>query len=53
MDWENIEPDKYNLLNKHYTPGRGGGTNRVRHPTPHGYGGRRRRLRKGMAAAAS
>ncbi|ERS57595.1 hypothetical protein HMPREF1261_02268 [Corynebacterium sp. KPL1818] len=24
MDWENIEPDKYNLLNKHYTPGRGG-----------------------------
>lgn len=24
MDWYNLEPDKYNLLTKHYTPGRGG-----------------------------
>ena len=24
MDWINVEPDKYNLLTKHYTPGRGG-----------------------------
>ena len=24
MDWMNVEPDKYNLLTKHYTPGRGG-----------------------------
>lgn len=24
MDWMNVEPDKYNLLQKHYTPGRGG-----------------------------
>lgn len=24
MDWLNIEPDKYNLLDRHYTPGRGG-----------------------------
>ncbi|OFK66598.1 N-acetylmuramoyl-L-alanine amidase [Corynebacterium sp. HMSC076G08] len=24
MDWMNVEPDKYNLLRKHYTPGRGG-----------------------------
>lgn len=22
--WENIEPDRYRLMNKHYTPGRGG-----------------------------
>lgn len=24
MDWMNVEPDAYRLLNKHYTPGRGG-----------------------------
>ncbi|MCG7247451.1 N-acetylmuramoyl-L-alanine amidase [Corynebacterium simulans] len=24
MDWMNIEPDVYRLLNKHFTPGRGG-----------------------------
>ena len=24
MDWLNVEPDKYNLLDRHYTPGRGG-----------------------------
>lgn len=24
MDWKNVEPDKYNLLDRHYTPGRGG-----------------------------
>lgn len=24
MDWLNVEPDVYRLLNKHYTPGRGG-----------------------------
>ena len=24
MDWMNVEPDVYRLLNKHYTPGRGG-----------------------------
>lgn len=24
MDWENLEPDKYNHLDRHYTPGRGG-----------------------------
>ncbi len=24
MDWYNLEPDKYNLLTRHYTPGRGG-----------------------------
>lgn len=24
MDWKNVEPDVYRLINKHYTPGRGG-----------------------------
>ena len=24
MDWKNLEPDKYNLMDRHYTPGRGG-----------------------------
>lgn len=24
MDWKNLEPDVYRLINKHYTPGRGG-----------------------------
>lgn len=24
MDWMNVEPDVYRLINKHYTPGRGG-----------------------------
>ncbi|MGJ4070630.1 N-acetylmuramoyl-L-alanine amidase [Corynebacterium macclintockiae] len=24
MDWLNVEPDVYRLINKHYTPGRGG-----------------------------
>lgn len=24
MDWDNIEPDRYKLMNKNYTPGRGG-----------------------------
>lgn len=24
MDWMNVEPDVYRLLNRHYTPGRGG-----------------------------
>ncbi|MCQ9342041.1 N-acetylmuramoyl-L-alanine amidase [Corynebacterium phoceense] len=24
MDWINVEPDVYRLINKHYTPGRGG-----------------------------
>ena len=33
--WENLEPDTYRLMNKHYTPGRGGRTIRyiVRHHT--------------------
>jgi len=33
--WENLEPDQYRLMNKHFTPGRGGRTIRylVRHHT--------------------
>lgn len=33
--WENLEPDQYRLMNKHYTPGRGGRKIRylVRHHT--------------------
>ena len=33
MDWENLEPDKYNLVKKHFTKGRGG--RKIRHVTLH------------------